>query len=98
MIISFRDSGTEAVYNGLNSSAGRKTLPAGLWKVAHRKFFFLENASRLDDLKMPPGNRLEALKGGRKGQYSIRINQQYRICFEWTEKGPGNVKITDYHS
>ena len=63
----------------------------------YRKFDLLDAAAALDDLKVPPGNRLEALKGGRKGQHSIRINDQYRICFVWTPAGPERVEITDYH-
>ncbi len=62
-----------------------------------RKLAILNRAERLDDLRVPPGNRLEALKGDRRGQYSIRINDQFRICFEWTHDGPENVEIVDYH-
>lgn len=66
-------------------------------KVARRKLRQLEIANRLDDLKVPPGNHLEALKGNRSGQYSIRINDQWRVCFRWTEGGADNVEIVDYH-
>ena len=62
-----------------------------------RKLDQLDSAEALDDLRIPPGNRLEALKGDRQGQYSIRINEQYRICFVWTESGPAEVEIVDYH-
>jgi proteic killer suppression protein len=62
-----------------------------------RKLAILNRAARLDDLRVPPGNRLEALKGDRAGQYSIRINDQFRICFIWTSAGPKEVKIVDYH-
>jgi proteic killer suppression protein len=65
--------------------------------VARRKLIMLDSVKSLDDLRYPPGNRLEALKGDRKGQWSIRINQQWRVCFEWGPSGPGNVEIVDYH-
>ncbi len=65
--------------------------------IARRKLRQLEIAGRLDDLKVPPGNRLEALKGDRKGQMSIRINDQWRVCFRWTAAGPADVQIVDYH-
>lgn len=68
-----------------------------IWKIAARKFDQLDSVSALDELRIPPNNRLEALSGDRKGQYSIRINDQYRICFIWTEKGPDQVEIVDYH-
>jgi proteic killer suppression protein len=63
----------------------------------HRKLLMLNAAARLDDLRAPPGNRLEALKGDRKGRHSIRVNQQWRVCFRWTDNGPTNVEIVDYH-
>ena len=66
-------------------------------KVARRKLRQLEIAARLDDLRVPPGNRLEALRGGRSGQYSIRINDQRRVCFRWTDAGANDVEIVDYH-
>jgi len=75
----------------------RKTLPVELRRIALRKFYFLENAANLEDLRMPPGNHLEALHGDRRGQHSIRINDRYRICFVWCEKGPKQVEIVDYH-
>jgi proteic killer suppression protein len=62
-----------------------------------RKLAMLNRAGRIDDLRVPPGNRLEALKGDRTGQHSIRVNDQYRICFVWTASGPSNVEIVDYH-
>lgn len=62
-----------------------------------RKLAMLNQAGRLDDLRVPPGNRLEALKGNRAGQYSIRINDQFRLCFRWTAAGPADVEIVDYH-
>jgi proteic killer suppression protein len=74
-----------------------KGFPADVFKVAVRKVAMLEAAHVLDDLRIPPANRLEALKGDRAGQHSIRINDQWRICFVWTERGPEDVEITDYH-
>ena len=97
MIQSFRNQGSEDVFDGKNSKAARKTCPSSLWKIAFRKLDQLDSASVLDDLKIPPGNRLEALQGNRKGQHSIRINEQYRICFKWLEKGPDEVEVVDYH-
>ena len=92
MIVSFRDSDTRTLAGGRRI----KRLVA-IESVARRKFRQLEIAGRLDDLRVPPGNRLEALKGDRAGQHSIRINDQYRVCFRWTEAGPENVEIVDYH-
>jgi len=97
MIIDFFDQGTEDIYNGFNSRNARKTLPVELRKIALRKFYFLDNAVNLMDLRIPPSNKLERLSGGREGQYSIRINDRYRICFIWTKKGPKQVEIVDYH-
>jgi proteic killer suppression protein len=70
---------------------------AGIEAVAMRKLAMLKRAGNLDDLRVPPGNRLEALKGRRAGQFSIRINDQYRVCFVWTAEGPAKVEIADYH-
>lgn len=75
----------------------RRICPRNLWRVAGRKLDLLDSAELLDDLKVPPGNRLEALSADRAGQFSIRINQQYRICFKWTAEGPDSVEIVDYH-
>jgi len=97
MLINFDDKGTEDVYNGVNSRLARKTLPVELRRIALRKFYFLENVVNLEDLRMPPGNHLEALHGDRRGQHSIRINDRYRICFVWSERGPKQVEIVDYH-
>jgi proteic killer suppression protein len=69
----------------------------GIAKQAHRKLDMLDSATTINDLRSPPGNRLEALAGGRKGQHSIRINDQWRICFVWTARGPEDVEIVDYH-
>jgi proteic killer suppression protein len=97
MIQSFFDQGTEDVFNGVNSAIARKTCPKNLWRVAGRKLEQLDSVESLEDLRIPPGNRLEALKGSRMSQYSIRINEQYRICFLWQENGPTQVEIVDYH-
>ncbi len=97
MIQAFRGQGAEDVFDGKNSKSARKVCPSSLWKIAVRKLDQLDSAGVLDDLKVPPGNRLEALRGNRKGQYSIRINEQYRICFKWLPEGSDQVEIVDYH-
>ena len=97
MIRSFKDVGTTAIFYGENTSAARRTCQPSLWKVASRKLDQLDSVSTLEELRVPPGNRLEALFGDRTGQHSIRSNGQYRICFIWTELGPASVEITDYH-
>ena len=97
MIISFRNQGTEDVFNGETSKSALKICPRTIWNVAGRKLDQLDSVATLDELRIPPGNQLEELKGDRKGQFSIRINIQYRICFSWTKNGPANVEITDYH-
>ncbi|MBI3158265.1 MAG: type II toxin-antitoxin system RelE/ParE family toxin [Chloroflexi bacterium] len=97
MIRSFANAETEDIYNGRNSRAARQTLPSALWAVAFRKLDQLEAAAELNDLRVPPGNRLEKLSGSRADQHSIRINDQYRICFVWTASGPDQVEILDYH-
>jgi proteic killer suppression protein len=97
MIRSFADQGTEDVFNGLNTKAARRTCPRELWAVAGRKFDQLDSVESLEELRIPPGNRLEALAGDRKGQHSIRINERYRICFRWSSEGPSDVEIVDYH-
>ena len=97
MIVSFKDAGTEAVFNGENSRAARRVCPQALWRIAVRKLEQLDSVVLLDELRVPPGNQLEGLSGDRAGQYSIRINDQYRICFVWSESGPDAVEIVDYH-
>jgi proteic killer suppression protein len=97
MIHSFRDQGTEDIFNGKTSKAARDTCPPDLWRRAARKLDQIDSAASVTDLKVPPGNRLESLKGDRAGQYSVRINDQYRICFGWSEKGVTAVEIVDYH-
>lgn len=93
MIQSFQDSLTEQVWR----TGKHKKLDPRILKTAVRKLGHLHYATRLDDLRVPPANHLEALTGDRRGQHSIRINKQWRICFAWTEAGPTNVEITDYH-
>lgn len=97
MILSFRDDGTEDVFNGRNSTRARRVCPVDLMRTAVRKLDQLDSARNLDELRVPPGNRLEVLRGDRAGQHSIRINRQYRVCFVWTDKGPKDVEIADYH-
>jgi proteic killer suppression protein len=97
MIRSFKDQGTEDIFNGENTPAARKTCPQSLWRIATRKLDQLDSVASLNDLRVPPGNRLEALVGDRSGQHSIRINDQYRICFLWSELEAADVEIVDYH-
>ncbi len=97
MIVSFKDEGTEDVFDGRDTKKARKVCPQDLWRVAWRKLDQVNQAAELDDLRSPPGNRLEALKGDREGLHSIRINDQYRVCFVWTEGGIEEVEIVDYH-
>jgi proteic killer suppression protein len=97
MIVSFKDEGTRDIYLGLDTRAARKTCPALLWLTALRKLEALDRAKHVDDLREPPGNRLEKLKWDRRGAYSIRINNRYRVCFRWERVWPENVEIVDYH-
>lgn len=97
VIDSFKNKGTEDVFNVKSTREARKTCPEVLWRVARRKLNAINAAVALKDLRVPPGNHLEALKDDRADQYSIRINDQYRICFEWSEAGAGHVEIVDYH-
>lgn len=92
VMVSYRCSDTEAL------SRGRRIKRfAHIERVAQRKLRQLEIADSLQDLRVPPGNRLEALRGDRDGQFSIRINDQFRVCFRWTDAGPADVEIVDYH-
>jgi len=93
VIRNFRDQTTEAVFNG----GGPKGFPADLVKVSRQKLRYLNAADDLGDLRSPPGNRLEALAGDRKGQHSIRINDQFRVCLVWTTEGPAEAEIVHYH-
>jgi proteic killer suppression protein len=97
VIRSFAKNGTRDVFDNKRSKAARSTCPENLWRIAHRKLDQLNQAHELVDLLAPPGNRLEKLKGDRRDQYSIRINERYRVCFRWTEHGPEDVEIVDYH-
>ena len=93
MIRNFSDKEAEKVWGGAFS----RRLPTAIQLVARRKLRMLNNAAALDDLRAPPANRLEALKGDRRGQHSIRINDQWRICFRWIDGDAHNVEIVDYH-
>ena len=93
MIKSFRDKETEKIFNRQFSSK----LPQNIQRVARKKLVILDAVTELNDLRVPPGNQLEALKGERKGQHSIRINDQWRICFRWRAGDSFDVEITDYH-
>ena len=92
MIVSFRDRDTERLFRHGDVPRFRQ-----IERVARRKLLYLNRAAGLSDLLAPPGNRLEPLKGSRQGQYSIRVNDQWRICFRWTDQGPAHVEIIDYH-
>lgn len=93
MIRSFKDAKTQALINGKVP----KGFPSDIARTAQRKLTMIDSAVVLDDLLSPPGNRLEALKGNRAGQYSIRINDQWRVCFVWKDGGAESVEIIDYH-
>ena len=99
MIISFADKGTTDIFNGVSSKMARKKLHPILWEKAQTKLDMLNRAYRLEDLKIPPNNKLEKLQRELAGKHSIRINDQYRIIFIWDEyrHGVSEVKITDYH-
>lgn len=97
VIRSLANSGTADIFDGTNSTVARRTCPQSLWSVARRKLDQINRVRSLDELAVPPGNRLERLKGIRAGQYSIRINEQYRICFRWEHGYADDVEITDYH-
>lgn len=92
MIVSFRCDETRKIYEGKRS----RRLGA-IQRIAERKLAMLDAATNIDDLRSPPGNRLQALSGDRHGEFSIRINDQYRLCFVWTDEGPEQVEIIDYH-
>lgn len=93
----FADRGTRDFYDGVASKPTRRVVPAELREKALDKLTLLDAAASLDQLYIPPGNRLEALRGDRNGQHSIRINDRYRICFRWTDHGAIDVEIVDYH-
>ena len=93
MIVSFGDRETERIWHGQRS----RRLPTDIQDIALRKLMYLNRAKMIVDLRVPPGNRLEQLQGARRGQWSIRINDQWRICFEWQNGDVSNVEIIDYH-
>lgn len=96
MIASFRDEGAEDVFDGRDTKRARKRCPPDLVKVARRKLDQINQAVELEDLRVPPNNRLEKLRGDLEGQHSVRINDQYRLCFRWTDSGAEDVEIGDY--
>ena len=91
------DKAAEAIFNGEDTKTARRACPSSIWKTARRKLDMINAAAELSDLKSPPGNELKALQKERKGQHAIRINDQYRICFRWTNEGAEDVEVTDYH-
>lgn len=96
MIISFKSQATQDIYDGIDSKEARK-VSRPVWRVAQRKLDMINAAVKITDLKVPPGNRLEPLKGKLKGFYSVRINDQYRIVFCFKDSNAYDVMITDYH-
>ncbi len=97
MIASFADRATEDVFDGRDSRRARAICPERLWRVARRRLDMINRAMDVRDLAVPPGNRLERLKGDRSHLWSVRINEQYRICFTWEKGHAYDVEITDYH-
>lgn len=97
MIRSFRDRGTEDIFDGADSPAARRVCPRDVWGVARRKLDQINRVRSLLELAIPPGNHLERLLGNRSGQHSIRINDQYRVCFRWEVGDAYEVEIADYH-
>ncbi|MEZ4647492.1 MAG: type II toxin-antitoxin system RelE/ParE family toxin [Candidatus Eisenbacteria bacterium] len=97
VIHSFADRGTEDVFDGADTRAARACCPPDVWRVAQRKLDQLNRVRELRELSVPPGNRLERLRGDRQGQHSIRVNQQYRVCFRWEGVDAHEVEIADYH-
>ena len=97
MIVSFANAGTEDIFDRRDTKTARRTCPPAIWPVARRRLDQINAAVSLPSLRIPPGNRLEALRADRAGQHSVRINDQYRVCFVWTAQGPAEVVIADYH-
>ena len=97
MIRSFADAATEDLFNGVDSRRARAACPRALWPIARRKLTQVNRVRDLRELAVPPGNRLERLAGDRRGQHSIRINEQYRVCFRWEDGYADDVEVTDYH-
>ena len=96
MIRSFADDSTREVWNGVNSKAARR-IPKALWPVVRRKLDQIDTVTKLDDLRVPPGNRLHALEGDRAGYHAVRVNDQYRIVFRFDGEHANDVRCTDYH-
>lgn len=97
VIRSFADGATEDMFNGIGSRRAQRACPETLWPIARRKLTQINRVRSLGELRIPPGNRLERLAGDRAGQYSIRINNQYRVCFRWENGHADDVEVTDYH-
>lgn len=97
MIVNFSSRGAEDIFDGVNSPASRRRCPAELHNLAQQKLVLLDKAEELRQLAVPPGNRLELLRGDLRGWHSIRINSQWRIIFRWASAGPEGVDIVDYH-
>jgi proteic killer suppression protein len=97
VIQTFGNQGTEDIFDGIDSPSARRCCPKDIWSTARRKLDQVNRSVELHDLAVPPGNRLEHLKGGRAGQMSIRINEKYRICFRWEDNNAYEVEIADYH-
>ena len=97
VIRSFADTATADLFNGVDSARARRACPSTLWAVVARKLTQLNRVRELRELAVPPNNRLKPLQGNRKGQHSIRINDQYRICFTWEDGYADSVEVTDYH-
>lgn len=97
MIRTFANAATEDLFNGVDSRRARVACPMALWPVVRRKLTQLNRVRDLRELAVPPGNRLERLHGDREGQHSIRINQQYRVCFQWEDGYADQVQVADYH-
>ncbi|MGI6454904.1 MAG: type II toxin-antitoxin system RelE/ParE family toxin [bacterium] len=97
MIVSFKNQATEDIFNGRNTREARNLCSQTVWRIAFRKLDQPDSVDTLDELRIPPGNRLESFKGNLERLFRIRINDQYGICFRWIEDGPSEVEITDYH-
>ena len=97
VIRSFANGASEDIFDGLDSRRARAACPRELWPIVRRKLTQLNRVRAVADLRIPPGNRLERLRGNRAGQYSIRVNDQYRVCFRWEDEYADEVEVTDYH-
>jgi toxin HigB-1 len=97
VIRSFADAATEDLFNGVDSRRARRACPAGLWSVARRKLTQLNRVESLQELAVPPGTRLERLRADRAGKHSIRVNDQYTVCFRWEDGYADEVEVIDYH-